>query len=46
MTALRRVSTASLGVGVFALLVIATVGAFFVTQRLKRSKPSTSALPT
>ena len=39
MTRLRRLSAASLGVGVFALLVIATVGAFFVTQRLKRSKP-------
>jgi hypothetical protein len=29
---------------VFALLVVATVGAFFVTQRLKRSKPVVRAI--
>ena len=39
MTAVRRLSAGALGVGVFALLVVATVGAFFVTQRLKRSNP-------
>ena len=38
-TALRRISTTTLGVVVFALLAVATVGAFFVTQRLKRSSP-------
>ena len=37
MTAMRRLSAGTLGVVVFALLVVATVGAFFVTQRLKRS---------
>jgi hypothetical protein len=39
VTAVRRLSTGALGVIVFVLLVVATVGAFFVTQRLKRSKP-------
>ncbi len=39
MTASRRLSAGALGVIVFGLLVVATVGAFFVTQRLKRSKP-------
>ena len=39
MTAVRRLSAGALGVVVFALLVVATVGAFFVTQRLKRSSP-------
>ena len=35
----ERVSTGTLARVVFALLVLATVGAFFVTQRLKRSEP-------
>jgi flagellar hook assembly protein FlgD len=39
MTATARISTVTLGVAVFAMLVVATVGAFFVTQRLKRSSP-------
>ena len=39
MTAIRRLSAGAMGVAVFGLLVVATVGAFFVAQRLKRSKP-------
>jgi hypothetical protein len=38
MTA-ERGSSSRLATGVFAALVLATVGAFFVTQRLKRANP-------
>jgi hypothetical protein len=39
MRAAERVSSGTVATVVFALLVVATVGAFFVTQRLKRSAP-------
>jgi hypothetical protein len=39
MRTAERLPTATVAKIVFALLVVATVGAFFVTQRLKRSAP-------
>ena len=39
MRTAERPQTATVAIAVFALLVVATVAAFFVTQRLKRSTP-------
>jgi hypothetical protein len=39
MRTAERVSFTAVATAVFALLVVATVGAFFVTQRLKRAAP-------
>lgn len=42
----ERAHGAVLALVVFALLVVATVGAFFVTQRLKRSGPAVKRITT
>jgi hypothetical protein len=44
--AARRTRSASFALVVFALLVVATVGAFFVTQRLKRAGPVVKGIDT